>query len=276
MGVAEEGTDVGGLFKEFLTNLIEIVFNPNYGLFMLTSVENELYPNPASEMLFGPNHLYYYRFLGRILGKAVFDGITVEPTFANFFIKKLISKSNSLNDLKSLDFELYKHLNSLRDYEGDIGDLELYFRVTDENSITGQFTEIDLVPGGENVKVTSSNKFRYIYMVADYRLNVRIKPQSDAFVNGFRECIPLNWLGIFNDRELNMLMSGASKSFDVKDLAKHTIYKNGYSSSSKQIKWFWKLVEKVMNDDDRSKMLKFVTSCPRAPLMGFASLQPSF
>ena len=111
-------------------------------------------------MLFGPNHLHFYRFLGRILGKAVFDGITVEPMFANFFIKKLIGKSNSLNDLKSLDFELYKHLNSLRDYEGDIGDLELYFRVTDENSVTGQLEEVDLVPNGENVKVTNQNKFR--------------------------------------------------------------------------------------------------------------------
>lgn len=89
------------------------------------------------------------------------------------------------------------------------------------------------MPDGENVKVTNQNEFRYIYMVADYRLNVRIKPQSDAFVNGFRECIPLNWLGIFNDRELNMLMSGASKSFDVRDLIKHTAYMNGFSGGTK-------------------------------------------
>ena len=138
--------------------------------------------------------------------------------------------------------------------------------------MTGQTSEIDLLPNGSEVKVTNANKFRYIYMVADYRLNVRIKPQSDAFVNGFRECVPMNWLGIFNDRELNMLLSGAQKSMDVKDLVKHSQYKNGFSSSSKQVKWFWKLVEKDMNDDDRSKMLKFVTSCPRPPLMGFASL----
>ena len=78
-GITEEGADAGGLFKEFLTNLIEIVFNPNYGLFVLTPNDNLLYPNPASEMLFGPNHLHFFRFLGRILGKAVFDGITVEP-----------------------------------------------------------------------------------------------------------------------------------------------------------------------------------------------------
>ena len=63
---------------------------------------------------------------------------------------------------------------------------------------------------------------------------------------------------------------------DVKDLAKNTLYKNGFSGSTKQVKWFWKLVEKEMTDNDRSKMLKFVTSCPRPPLMGFSSLQPLF
>lgn len=62
-------------------------------------------------------------------------------------------------------------MNFLREYDGDIGDLELYFRVTDENAVTGQMTEIDLVPNGAEIKVTNANKFRYIYMVADYRLN---------------------------------------------------------------------------------------------------------
>ena len=100
-------------------------------------------------------------------------------------------------------------MSFLREYDGDIGDLELYFQVTDENAVTGQTSEIDLLPNGSEIKVTNANKFRYIYMVADYRLNQRIKPQSDAFVNGFRECVPMSWLGIFNDRELNMLMSGA-------------------------------------------------------------------
>ena len=71
-----------------------------------------------------------------------------------------------------------------------------------------------------------------------------------------------------------MLMSGANESMDVKDLMRHIVYRNGYSASTKQIKWFWKLVEKDMTDDDRSKLLKFTTSCPRAPLMGFGSLQP--
>ena len=178
--------------------------------------------------------------------------------------------------MRTLDADLFKQLNFLKHYEGDIKDMELYFRVSDQNVVTGENFEVDLVPGGSEIQVTNINKFRYIYLVADFHLNRRIKKQSSAFVDGFHECIPLNWLGIFNDRELNMLMSGAQKSMDIEDLMKHTLYKNGYSSSSKQVKWFWKLVKDKMNDDDRSKLLKFVTSCPRSPLMGFSSLQPPF
>lgn len=33
----------------------------------------------------------------------MYEGITLEPKFADFFLRKLIGKGNSLNDLKSLD-----------------------------------------------------------------------------------------------------------------------------------------------------------------------------
>ena len=61
----------------------------------------------------------------------------------------------------------------------------MYFRVSDENHVTGETKEVDLVPNGAEIKVTNQNKFRYIYMMADYRLNRRIKAASDAFVSGF-------------------------------------------------------------------------------------------
>ena len=50
-GIDEVGQDAGGIFKEFLTQLIKIVFNPNYGLFVLTPAK-ELYPNAKSDRLF--------------------------------------------------------------------------------------------------------------------------------------------------------------------------------------------------------------------------------
>lgn len=36
------------------------------------------------------------------------------------------------------------------------------------------------------------------------------------------------------------------------------------------------MVEKDFTDDEQAKLLKFVTSCPRPPLMGFQHLHPPF
>lgn len=139
----------------------------------------------------------------------------------------------------------------------------LTFSVADENEVTGERREVDLIPGGSQIAVTNKNKFRYIYMVADFRLNRRIKEQADAFVRGFHELIPLHWLQIFNEREMQMLISGAQQGLNVKDLMKHTKYIGGFSASSSTIKNFWKMVETEFSPEEQSKLLKFVTSCPR-------------
>ena len=72
-----------------------------------------------------------------------------------------------------------------------------------------------------------------------------------------------------------MLISGQNRRMDVADLKKNTKYIGGYTSSSSVIKWFWKIVEK-MTDEEHSKLLMFVTSCGRSPLLGFAAMEPKF
>lgn len=78
----------------------------------------------------------------------MYEGITLEPKFADFFLRKLIGKQNSLNDLKSLDPELFKQLIFLKTYEGNVEDLMLSFSVSDENELTGERREVELFAGG--------------------------------------------------------------------------------------------------------------------------------
>jgi ubiquitin-protein ligase E3 C len=58
----------------------------------MTEKEKDLFPNAQSHMLFGQSDVKYFQFLGRLLGKAMYDGITLEPKFADFFLRKLINK----------------------------------------------------------------------------------------------------------------------------------------------------------------------------------------
>lgn len=69
-GLAEAGIDQDGVFKEFLEETIKKVFDPSLNLFKVTS-ENRLYPSPTSSMQ--DNHLQLFEFVGRMLGKAVYE-----------------------------------------------------------------------------------------------------------------------------------------------------------------------------------------------------------
>ena len=77
-----------------------------------------------------PAHsLNWYRFIGRILGKALYDGILVDVAFAGFFLAKWLGKQSFLDDLASLDPDLYKGLIFLKHYQGNPEDLSLNFTI---------------------------------------------------------------------------------------------------------------------------------------------------
>lgn len=67
-----------------------------------------------------------YRFLGRVLGKAVYEGLIVDLNFAPFFLKKLLGKSTTIDDLAAFDPLFYKSLISLK-HQPDVESLCLTF-----------------------------------------------------------------------------------------------------------------------------------------------------
>ena len=66
-GLDEAGIDGGGLFREFLSELLKTSFDPNRGFFRLTN-DQQLYPNPNVGQVI-ENYLPHYFFIGRMLGK---------------------------------------------------------------------------------------------------------------------------------------------------------------------------------------------------------------
>jgi len=75
-GLAEAGIDRTGVFKEFLEDTIARAFDPNRGLFVQTP-KQQLCPSPTSELA-DPHHLRLFEFVGRMLGKSLYEGITLE------------------------------------------------------------------------------------------------------------------------------------------------------------------------------------------------------
>lgn len=272
-GLDEAGIDGGGVFKEYLDQLTKQAFSPEYGFFLAT--DNQLlYPNPSASLVGQSSQdvIDQFRFRGRVLAKALYESMLVEPQFSAFFLNKLLGKFNYIDDLYSLDPELYQSLMKLKHYNGNVEDLALTFSINE--TVFGQVVTRDLVPNGSNVAVTNENRIRYMHVLANYKLNVQSARESAAFLKGFRDLIPASWIQMFNPSELQMLIGGDAHTIDVEDWQKNTLYGGGYHPSQLIIHWFWEIVTNEFNDEERAALLKFITSCSRQPLRGFAQLSP--
>lgn len=273
-GLDEAGIDGGGLFREFLNELLKTAFDPNRGFFRLTR-DQYLYPNPNVEQIVD-DYVPHYYFIGRMLGKALYENMLVELPLASFFLSKLLGQKTvnvDIDHLQSLDPELYKNLLYLKYYDGDVQDLGLDFTIVSEE--VGQAQVEEMKPGGATIAVTNENRIEYIHLVADFKLNRQIRSQCNAFRQGLADVLNLDWLRMFSYRELQTLISGADHEINVDDLQKHTKYGNGFTDSHATIVNFWSVVHEFTEEQKR-KLLKFVTSCSRPPLLGFKELDPPF
>ncbi|KAF7597077.1 hypothetical protein BBP40_010551 [Aspergillus hancockii] len=265
----EAGIDGGGVTKEFLTSVTNEAFKSTSDLNLFEENDQHLlYPNPAAvehrkELLrqaeFVENSpdwnenirdlLRRYEFLGRVIGKCLYEGILVDVNFAPFFLlkwaltggtgsaQKETAYRANLNDLKDLDQGLYQGLLQLKNYTED---------------------------------------------VEDFALNFTVQPalQTNAFLQGLGQIIQPSWLSMFNQSELQTLVSGESGDIDVSDLRRNTLYGGVYTIGDDReehptIKLFWEVMH-TMTNEERQKVLRFVTSTPRAPLLGFSHLNPHF
>ena len=92
----------------------------------------------------------------------------------------------------------------------------------------------------------------------------------DAFLEGFYDVIPREVISIFTYKELEILISG-SPDYTIADLKANTEYENGYNEKTKQIVWFWEIME-TLNSTDKANFLQFVTGSSKVPVQGFALL----
>lgn len=261
----ESGVDAGGVTREWYQVLSRQMFNPDYALFTpVASDDTTFHPNRTSWV--NPEHLSFFKFIGRIIGKAIFDNCFLDCHFSRAVYKRILSRPASLKDMETLDLDYFKSLMWM--LENDITDI-----ITEDFSVEtddyGEHKVIDLIPNGRNIPVTEENKQEYVSKIVEYRLQTSVTEQMDNFLIGFHEIIPKELVAIFDEQELELLISGLP-DINVEDWQQHTTY-NNYSPSADQIQWFWRAV-KSFDNEERAKLLQFATGTSKVPLNGFKEL----
>ncbi|XP_026544591.1 NEDD4-like E3 ubiquitin-protein ligase WWP1 [Notechis scutatus] len=257
------------LNREWFFLLSHEVLNPMYCLFEYAGKSNYcLQINPASTI--NPDHLSYFCFIGRFIAMALFHGKFIDTGFSLPFYKRMLNKKLTIKDLESIDTEFYNSLIWIRDNNIEECNLEMYFCVDME--LLGKVTSHELKSGGSNLLVTEENKEEYIGLMAEWRFSRGVQEQTKAFLDGFNEVVPLQWLQYFDEKELEVMLCGMQE-VDMADWQRNTVYRH-YTRNSKQIMWFWQFIKEADNEV-RMRLMQFVTGTCRLPLGGFAELMGS-
>ncbi|TPX38288.1 hypothetical protein SmJEL517_g00076 [Synchytrium microbalum] len=264
----EDGLDYGGLSREFFFLLSHEMFNPFYCLFEYSAHDNyTLQINPHSAI--NPEHLNYFKFIGRVVGLAIFHQRFLDAFFITAFYKMILKKKIVLKDMESVDAQLFNSLEWM--LENPIQDvLDLTFSTEDDKF--GEVQTVDLKENGRNIPVTDENKREYVDLITEWRISRRVDEQFRAFAQGFHELVPIDLVNVFDERELELLIGGIA-DIDINDWKKNTDYR-GYSETDEVVQWFWKCVSS-WDSEKKARLLQFVTGTSRIPVNGFKDLQGS-
>jgi len=181
-----EGQNPNDNLTIWYSMMVRSILDPNYGLFIKNSHDHLTYmPNPLSYS--NKNHLEYFKFLGHIIGKSIFDNKYIDCHFTRPFYKYILDIPIDYTDIERLDLDLTFSL--------DVNEF-------------GVNKRIELIPNGSTVQVTNENKCEYIQSVCQEKIIGSIKQQMNSFLEGFYGIIPKCLISIFNEQELELFISG--------------------------------------------------------------------
>jgi HECT-domain (ubiquitin-transferase) len=222
-----------------------------------------------------PNfHLYYYRFAGRVLGRALFSGHLIKGHLVRLLYKHLLGWPVTAEDIRDQDEGYFMGLRDLAKLDDAmLSHVSLDFRLVEE------FGDVrinhELVANGANIDVSRDNLASYIEANVRYRLFDRTLPQLTELLVGFYDVVPEEALTVFDANELELLLCGLP-NIDLADWKANTLYlglfeKNGLLEPV--VQWFWEIVTDSYDIEMQARLLQFVTGTSGVPPGGFAALK---
>ena len=264
----EIASDAGGLYREWFTILIEELEKKEMKLFERSECDeiNYIFNKNLNEN--STWSFRYFNFLGRLIAKSLIDNITINLCFNCLIYKLILGEKIIFEDLKNIDTNLYTSLLSMKNMKPEeLDSMEIYYSIQYQND-EGQVITEELIPGGNNKKVTDINDY------IEKRINHLVSKSQILIYHiqeGLFSFIPKEILCSINSSEFELLVCG-QPFIDVNDWNKNSVYKGDYNKNHKLVKWFWDEVYKLSQEDLR-KLLQFSTGTSRVPINGFKKLE---
>ena len=271
--IGEEGIDSGGISKEFFNLISKEVLKEIKTMGLLIECSNDGGYYFASENYLDAKTKEkcwdFFKFVGRLLGKAIYDRQMMELPFADPLLCRLragstlpfISSYELFNDskenLKLLDEELHHHMTELKHIDEEFhNSLQWMLDNCIDNIIfetfsvvaggmsskaSGKFgnndaeikkgTIVDLCLNGSKIEVNEANKREYILLISQWKTSYSIIDVLDPLIEGFTELVPTGSLENISNNELRLMIGGRDE-VDIEEIRAYTMYQSASKIST--------------------------------------------
>jgi hypothetical protein len=241
------------------------------------------------------NSFFFLKFLiGKLLGLAIYNNITLEIPFPLALFKKILGVPVVLDDLIEFDPILGKSLKTLLELTEDIQETFGWtFEIEYDSQIGLGRQKHALKPDGASIPLTEENRHEFVELYIDFLFNSSIVDQFNSFMGGFNTIIERSALLLFRPMEFQELAIGSSlldfdalgeliiplKILDVlitymifHEFVEKSAQYDGWDQTHDVIKYFWEVVH-ALSEEDKKKLLHFITGSDRVPVGGLSKLQ---
>jgi E3 ubiquitin-protein ligase HUWE1 len=219
----------------------------------------------------------YFKFIGRVIAKALLTKNQCPVNFAPPIYKLLVGKPLTLSDFQLVHPGITSGIANIVDYyvqlcklfqmsEQDILDLEEYFVITFEE-LDKKKIILELKKDGEKLQVTKFNLVEYFLSIAKMKMFTSVQKQIESFLAGFFDVIPLSVIQMFSEVELELILCGM-KNIDVLALKKKSFID---PEREKEANWFWEIFENPCSGEEKAQkkqeILHWITGCSFVPVI---------
>ena len=265
--VGEVSYDAGGILREWFTILFQNLEGEHLNLFIVSDSQDFSYLiNPFLKKT--NKNLEYFNFIGKLIGKALLDNITINICFNKLIYKLILEEEITFEDLVFIDTPLYKSLKNLKDMNyGNYEDLGLYYSIEQKDN-KNKIHSFNLIKNGNEIPIKNIDD--YINKRIDFMIS-QIEIFCEEIRKSLYKLIPKTILEKLSSDELELIING-KPYIDIDEWKTYTEYREPYNKNSKVIIWFWEIMN-TLNQNQLSNFLQFSTGSKRVPIKGFAELE---
>ena len=270
--IGEISYDVGGILREFFSNIFQILESENLKLFVKSDTKEFSYIlNPF--LLYNEENFRYLKLVGILIAKALMQNVTINICFNKLIYKMILQEKIEFEDLAFIDTEFYTSIKNLKENifmnqdESIVKELGFIYAL-EMKDCYDHLHNLELIEKGRNIPV--ENLDDYVNKRIDILVGLYY-PFVKKIQEGIFTIFEKSKINVFTSNELELMVNGRP-FIDLEEWQEFTLYKGAYNKDHIVIKWFWEILSEF-TQKELSNLLLFATGASRVPLGGFEVLE---